>query len=185
MELKNLILLLIDELGGKVSSKTKIQKLCYFYSIISKKDFSYRPHYYGPYSPKVEKALSELRGIGLLDINEHSFGVNHQGFEVVRYDYAINGFGQEVVCKVREQHNQEIEEIRDFVSKLKKAGDPDYFELSIAAKAFYILNKEGKALTNLSIIEKAKDFDWHITDDALTKAIELLSVLGLVERKGQ
>lgn len=185
MDLKNLILLLIDEFGGKISSKTKIHKLCYLYSIIYKKDFGYKPHYYGPYSPKVENALDELKGIGLLDVNEQSFGINHEGFEVIRYDYSINRFSQEVLNKIRISDLVEIKEIKNFVSKLKEIGDPDYFELSIAAKAFYILNKEGKPLTSTSIIDKAKEFDWHITENALNNAIELLVKLGLVERKGE
>lgn len=182
MDLKNLILLLIDEFGGKVSSKTKIHKLCYLYSIIYNKDFGFKPHYYGPYSPKVENALDELKGIGLLDIKEQSFGFNHQGFEVVRYDYSLNKYSCEVIHKIRDSYKEEINKIKDFVSKLKKAEDPDYFELSIAAKAYYILRKEGKPLTDELIVEKAKEFDWHITKDTLDKAIELLIMLGLVNK---
>ena len=176
MNIDEVILFIISELGGKVSSKTKLQKLCYFYSILSEKDLGFRPHFYGPYSPLVEKTLDELQGIGLIDKQTHHLGENNYGFEVIRYDYSINEYGKQVIEDITPEP-----ELMAFLQKIKEVGDPDYLDLSIAAKAYFVLKREGKPLTVEEIKNKAARFNWKISSDNINKAIKILEEFGLVK----
>ncbi len=179
LALNDVILLIISDLGGEIQSKTKLQKLCYFHSIKTGKDLGFRAHYYGPYSPLVEKKLDELEGIGLIEKKTQSFGeIYRNGFGVVRYDYKMTKYGQEVVSAIGS--NQEKELLTKFLKKIKELGNPDYLELSLAAKTYFILKKEGKPLTYESIREKAKIVDWEINEKDINKATKLLEKLKLI-----
>jgi len=63
---------------------------------------------------------------------------------------------------------------------LLEAGDPNYFVLSIAAKADFILGKRGKAMTRTEIIREAEKFDWDIQEGSLRSAVDFLEKLGMV-----
>jgi uncharacterized protein YwgA len=177
MDINEIILFLISQLGGSISSKTKIQKLCYFYSILSGRKLGFIPHYYGPYSPQVATALDELEGIGLVDKKIENLGESSEGFEVKRYDYEINKYGSQVVERIKE--GQDKEDLTGFVGQIQSVGDLSYFDLSIAAKAYFILKRENKNLTHDEISKKAKNFNWNINKPSIERAIKLLKKLEL------
>lgn len=179
MKPSEIILLIISGLSGKVSSKTKIHKLCYFYSIITGKDLGFRPHYYGPYSPLIERSLDELEGIGLLEKNTSRFGGVSNGFEVVRYDYTISKYGSQVLEKV--VNDPDEKSLKRYVKAIENAGNPDYLDLSIAAKAHFVLESEGQSLTPDEIRKKAKEFGWNISANDIEKAVKLLEKLDLIK----
>jgi uncharacterized protein YwgA len=181
MDVNEIILFMISELGGKISSKTKIHKLCYFYSICSNRDMGFRPHYYGPFSPQVEQALDELEGIGLVDKKVDHLGESSEGFEIKRYDYIINEYGKEVEALIKD--SQEKQELKNFLGMIREAGDPGYLDLSIAAKAHFIFKKENRAITPDEIQKKARGFGWNIGPAAIRRAEKLLSQLELIELK--
>jgi len=58
--------------------------------------------------------------------------------------------------------------------------DPNYFVLSIAAKADFILGKRRKAMTRIEIIREAEKFHWDIQEGSLKGAVDFLEKLGMV-----
>ncbi len=124
MDIKYLLLRLMDEEGGCIESKTKIQKQLYFLSKKLDLDFGFKPHYYGPYSPIVAEALDELVGSGFATLQVKTYGIDTQrGFEMSRYDYSISESGKKLLKELGKSDEQII--IRDFVNKLESIGNPD------------------------------------------------------------
>jgi uncharacterized protein YwgA len=179
MKIYELILAMLSEFGGRLTGRTKIQKLCYFYSILKNRGLGFRPHYYGPYSPAVENALDELEGIGLIDKKIKLLGENSTGFEVKRYDYEITRYGHQVVQSIN--NSQEKKDLKEFAEHIKKIEMPGTMDISIAAKAYYILDREKKSLTGEQIRKKAELFGWDIDPDSIDKAENFLQAFGLVE----
>jgi uncharacterized protein YwgA len=178
MKIYEIVLLMISEFGGKLPGKTKIQKLCYFYSVLNDKEMGFRPHYYGPYSPIVENALDELEGLGLIDKGVERLGENQEGFEIKKFHYWITKYGRQVVDTIGD--NQQKKELEKFIEKVKKTGLPDTTDISIAAKAYYILQRENIPLTDDEIRKKARAFGWDINSDSINKAANFLSAFGLI-----
>jgi len=180
MKIYEIVLLMISGLGGKLGGKTKIQKLCYFYSVLKGKKMGFKPHYYGPYSPAVENALDELEGIGLIDKQVENFGENSDGYPIMRCDYEITRYGKQVVQATGD--SKEKKELQEFVKKIDKIGLPETMDISIAAKAYYILQRERKTLTFGEIRKKAGDFGWDIKHASIDKAVNFLKDLEVVKR---
>ncbi|MCP5109043.1 MAG: hypothetical protein GY950_37020 [bacterium] len=180
MKIYEIVLLMISGLGGKLGGKTKVQKLCYFYSALKGKRMGFKPHYYGPYSPAVENALDELEGIGLIDKQVENFGENSDGYAITRYDYEITKYGEQVVDATGD--SIEKKELQEFVKKIGKIGLPDTMDISIAAKAYYILQREKRTLTFGEIRKKAGDFGWEINHASIDKAVNFLKELEVVKK---
>ena len=72
-KIKKVILYIIANLGGRLSSRTKLVKLLYFIDLRAKQqlgrkitDIGYIYHYYGPYSPSIINAVHELEEEGII-----------------------------------------------------------------------------------------------------------------------
>jgi len=175
------VLSVIAGFGGQVRGRTLLQKRAYFVSQLSGVDIdlSYDAHYYGPYSAAVDNSVVRLKSLGFLLEENIGFGVASGGFEVKRYDYRITEDGNRILeaLKVKEDYRK----IEGACGAILKAGDPNYFVLSIAAKADFILGKRGKAMTRTEIIREAEKFDWDIQEGSLRSAVDFLERLGLVQ----
>ena len=159
MKTRHVLAVLLHASGNSISSKTKIQKEMYFLSQLLNEDFAFRAHYYGPYSPMVEQALDELIGAGFLEVKREDYGLNYQrGFEVKRFDYHLKPSGEKLAEELEEQHSSEVSTIWDFVAKMEAVGNPDYLDLSVAAKVFFILDKQGEKMTTDEIKKDARGF---------------------------
>ncbi len=178
MKIYEIILLMISEFGDRISGRTKVQKMCYFYARLKNREMGFRPHYYGPYSPAVENALDELEGIGLIDKKIEIIGENPAGFEVKRYDYEITKYGKQVVDTIEDC--QEKRDLQEFVRKIKMIGIPGTIDISIAAKAYYILERENMPLTHEEIRKKAEAFGWNIDSNAINRAAAFLKESGFI-----
>ena len=184
MKIRHLILMLLDACGGKINSKTKLQKEIYFLALLLSRDLGFKAHYYGPYSVEVENALDELIGAGFVDIKRDIWGIDTRyGFENKRYDFSLTESGRKFVRILAEESSDEYKVVKTFVEKLKEMGDPDYFSLSIAAKAYFILDKEGKLLTKEQIREKAREFGWKVGENDIDIAINILKNLDFVKEQ--
>jgi uncharacterized protein len=178
MKIEDIVILIISELGGKLSGRTKIQKLCYFYSIITGRKMGFIPHFYGPYSPQIETALDELEGIGLIKKYSERLGENPNGFDRIRYNYWITKYGKQVVDMIGD--NDERNQLKEFIEKIELIGIPSASDLSVAAKAHYILNKQNKPLTDNEIRKRAETLGWDISTESINKAINFLTEFGLL-----
>lgn len=178
MEPRHLLLMILDACENKIQSKTKLHKIAYFTSIILKEDFDFDAHYYGPYSQQIEDGLGELIGLGFLDVNILSYGTDSNiGFEKKRYDYQVTQSGKQISDHIKGKYSQQYSTIAQSVKKLKDKG---YIELSIAAKAYFILNKENQPLTLEQIRSKAREFRWNIAGPEIESAVQILEELELV-----
>jgi hypothetical protein len=178
MKTRHVLAILLHASGNSISSKTKIQKEMYFLSKLLDEDFAFRAHYYGPYSPVVEQALDELIGAGFLGVKREVYGLDYQrGFEMKRFDYHLTPSGEKLAEELEEQYSSEVSTISEFVEKMEAVGNPDYLDLSVAAKVYFILDKQGGKMAIDEIKKEAREFDWQINEDDVSKAVDILKQL--------
>jgi len=176
--------MLLKASGEKIESKTKLHKELYFISLLLNKDFGFKAHYYGPYSQEVEQGLDELIGAGFVDVKCDSYGINQKkGFEAKKYEFYLSNVGRKLLDRLIEEYPKENKTIKEFVDNLKDIGDLNYISLSLAAKAYYIIDKEGKSMTYEQIIEKAKAFGWDVDVSNIDEAAKILLKLGFIQGK--
>ena len=186
MQTRNITLLALDAFGGKISGKTLFTKRIYFLAEILAKELGYYAHYYGPYSDEIAGNITILKNLGFIKEESHGFGLyNGAGFEVRRYDYELTGEGRNAVRWLREQRPREAKEIDEAVSRIREAGELDYIELSIAAKAYLILKQANRPLTPQDITAQAKNFSWTVDDHQIQSGVKFLEKLNLISVKKQ
>jgi len=180
MEARHLLLMILDACGKRIESKTKLHKIAYFISIILKKDFQFNAYFYGPYSRAIEEGLGELTGTGFVNVNICSYGVDSaHGFERKRYSYEITETGEGLLEHLKTQYSNEYKTIKKKADILK---GENYVNLSIAAKADFILNEENQPLTPDQIRTKANKFNWKISSAEIESAIGILENLDFVRK---
>lgn len=172
---------LIDASGGEIQGRTLLQKRAYFVSVLVGQGVSlgFDAHYYGPYSATVDGTIAEMNNLGLVEEANTGFGVMSGGFEMRRYDYRLTLDGKRIIGAI--SSSQDYSEIKAAYEKILAAGDPNYLELSIAAKAYFILRKKKVPMTTAELAEEAKSFRWDIKPASLSKAVEFLRNLGLTQ----
>lgn len=174
-------------MGGSIRGKTKLQKTMYFLGKLSgcMDELGYRPHYYGPYSPDIAEAADRLRSLGFLNQTVSTGGwVDSHGFEVARYDFSLNEDGCRVAKAKARRESKLWKKLTQAADTLKKAGDVDYVELSIAAKTDFMLRKKGKAKID-ELVKLAGAFGWTVKKPEVAKAAKFLESLDLVEIAAQ
>jgi uncharacterized protein YwgA len=180
MNAMQFVLALIHASGGRsVQGRTLLQKRAYFVSEISGIDpgLKFDAHYYGPYSAVVDGTVTQLKNLGFLEESTTGFGVVSGGFEMRRYDYKLTRDGLSIVEPITK--TAEYGRIRQALEKMADGGDPNYVELSIAAKAYFILRKQQKATSKSELISLAKRFNWSITPESLESGVKFLQNVGL------
>lgn len=181
------LLLALDALGGSVRGRTMMQKKVYFLGLLTGEleSLGYRPHYYGPYSPTVADAVTQLKVLGFIREETKSAGVSdNSGFEVARQDYSLSDDGRAVVERAKRREAEMVRKLQEAARRLGAAGEVSYVQLSIAAKINYILKARGTRLTPEAIREAARDLGWPLDPDEVRQAVEYLSKLDLVSFEG-
>jgi hypothetical protein len=176
------VLSLISGFGGQIQGRTLLQKRAYFVAQLAgvQIELGYDAHYYGPYSSVVDNCVARLKSLGFIAEDNLGFGITApSGFEMKRYDYRITSDGKRILASL--QNTEDYKRIERACIAIREAGDPNYFVLSIAAKADFILGKRRKAMSRDEIIREGQKFDWDIQGDALNNAVNFLDRLGLVE----
>jgi len=171
---------LIDASGGSIQGRTLLQKRAYFTQLIAglEIDLGYDAHFYGPYSQIVDNTITNLKNLCFLQENAIAYGVNNTGFEMKRYDYKLTPDGQEIASKLR--GSAEYTKIVNAVDRLSRAGNLNYMELSVAAKAYFILKRKKEGLSKSEISAEARKFDWNISATSLESAVSFLDKLGVI-----
>jgi uncharacterized protein len=180
MQLRDLVLFAHDAFRGRISGRTALQKIVYFLSVILEEDAGYNPHYYGPYSPKVAEANSELKELNYINEKSSVYGYTSQGFEMIKYDYCLTPDGLNLLERKKKLHSSEWESVSKIADKILKAGNMDYMELAMAAKAYIIIDREGGKADKAVIKSKAKQLGWSISDAGLDNALTFLEKIELV-----
>ena len=180
MKTPHFVLCLIDACGGSVQGRTLLQKRAFFVGELSSLELDFNAHYYGPFSAQIDSAVSQLKSLGFLDEAPIGFGVARGGFEMKRYDYRITEDGREVVEMLKEQSSDDYKRISQTLEMIRAAGDPDYVELSIAAKAYFILKEGSRPMSRDELLREAERFDWSIAAGSLDRAVDFLERLKMV-----
>lgn len=182
MRAPDFVLCLLDASGGSIQGRTLLQKRAYFVSVLMGQDepFGFTAHYYGPYSPIIDSAVTQLKSLGFIDEATIGFGATSgEGFEVKRYDYRLTEDGRKIAAALKAANQDDWQRICGILKLLEEAGAPNYIELSFAAKAFFVLRAKKKAMKREELIREAKSFDWKIPASSLERALSLLEQVGL------
>ncbi len=181
------VLLVLEQSGGKIQGKTLLQKLTFFGALAVEPSLpqrlGYRAHYYEPYSATVDDAVGRLESLGFVEESRTPFGVlGNKGFEVKRFDYELKEDGKAVAARLKQRYGKESDAIRTIATKVTEAlKELDYVDISIAAKAYFLLRQKGGAMSFEEIRETARTFSWTIDETQLDKAVRLLKDMGFVE----
>lgn len=188
---RNIILIAIDAFGRKIEGKTMLQKRMYFLAELLKQryredpGFEHNAYFYGPYSSSIANDLTKLVNYRLVRENIIDFGTfNSSGFEVRKSEFELTPAANAAISWIEKQHPGEAKRIREIVQEIKSStGSLDYFDLSIAAKAHWILHKFREPMTSESVAREAKKLSWDVTDKQIEKGFTFLEKLGLVKAK--
>jgi uncharacterized protein YwgA len=181
MKATDFLLCVIDASGGIVNGRTLLQKRAFFLSELTGIDAELRfdAHYYGPYSSTVEGTTTQLKILGFIQEASTGFGVVSGGFEIKRYDYSLTDDGRRLVGRLR--NTQEYKAIESGMQRMIEAGDPNYIELSIAAKAYFLLKKKGDEMSTSELQREAEKYSWSISPQSIDRAVHFLESLGLAK----
>lgn len=188
MNARDVVLLVLHAFGDSMQGKTLLQKRSYFVALLCgwEKTMGFDAHYYGPYSAEIDNALGQLKALGFVDESRSRFGfAGDGGFEVSRYDYTLTSDGRRIASLRKRKDAVAWRAVREAVRKIKDAGDPNYVELSIAAKAYYLLDQKGAPATAEALIRLAEGFGWQITREQMVRSWEFLKELGLIHILGE
>jgi len=176
------VLVLSYKAFDDMKGKTLLQKRVYFLSVMLGIDLGYEAHYYGPYSEQVATLNMEMKSLGYVSESASAWGYDQRGFEMARYDFKLTEVGERTAARKIAAEPDLWQRIRDAVSVVKQAGDLDYMELSIAAKAFYVLSELKGTAAIEDIAAMIPKFGWTVTPEQLEKATDFLSRAHLVRK---
>ena len=103
------------------------------------------------------------------------------GWEVAHVDYLVTDKGRDAVRFLDAKHSAECALVRSAIRQVLSAGSLDYIELSLAAKAAWILESQGKAVNAVGIASAAGRFGWQVSGNQVERATKFLRTLDLAE----
>lgn len=180
MHIQDLILLVIGSKKRKsLRGRTTLQKKLYFLSILERVNLGFGPHYYGPYSSLVAENLDILVSARFLKEVTETFSTDQNIFgEIRRHTYSLTSDGKDVMSEIEQE-----DEYTDWEKRLDTLNSHplanDFNTLSIAAKVYYIVNRQGKTMTE-QIREIANEYGWRVNDSDIEGVLSFLEALSLV-----
>jgi uncharacterized protein YwgA len=179
---RDVLVLAYKAFDGDMRGKTLLQKRVYFLSVMLGIDLGYEAHYYGPYSEQIATMNSELKSLGYVSESSSAWGYDQRGFEMARHDFKLTELGTRLADRKAEQHSELWNQIQKASAVVTQAGDLDYMELSIAAKAYYVLNKLNGKATLEDIAGMLPKFGWSVSDKQLERATDFLAKANLITK---
>lgn len=181
MKARDIVLIVLASYEGRIRGKTMLQKVCYFADVIADLDLGFKAHYYGPFSPLIEQGVAESKNLGFVEEETLGFGVYNQFLgEMRRYDYKLTSDGMAVAQDLKRREPAAFQTISDIAKRIRNTGNPDYRELSIAAKTFFIARKKDGPITPMEIEQQAGALGWELSGESIERAIDLLKKLDVV-----
>ena len=161
---------------GIVRGRTLIQKKMYFLSVLTREDFGFRPHFYGPYSSMVSTALGTLIEADFIEETRVRYGIPTTFGEMNRFDYSLSESGRHVIS----QRPEIVDPFRPYVDRINESGiASDINNISIAAKVHFILADQGEATIG-QIRQQADNLGWNISRRSVDRVVDYLGKLNLV-----
>ena len=168
----DLVVSILRSNGGKIESRTVIQKLSYFANLRLRIDgIAYRDYFTGPFSTGVALALENLASCLFVRETVRAMPIEH-------YTYELADDGRDWADMVEEESPGEHGTVMSVVDACKKHGGLEARPLSCAAKAHFILGAGRGRGTPAEIRELARDFGWNMTDQEIERGMALLGELG-------
>jgi len=180
---RDVLILAYKAFEGDMRGKTLLQKRVYFLSVMLGIDLGYEAHYYGPYSEKVAALNLELKSLGQVSESSSAWGYDQRGFEMARHDFKLTDVGARLAERKATELPRLWSRTRKAAKVISKAGDLDYMELSIAAKAYYVLNKLNGKATLEDIGGMLPKFGWSVSTEQLDRATDFLAKADLVTKE--
>ena len=87
--------------------------------------------------------------------------------------------GRRAAERKAQAHPDLWRQLKGGVEVLRQAGDLDYVRLSIAAKAFFLLNQKHAPVDERELPELAKSFGWAVSVDQIRDGLAYLRKLNL------
>lgn len=182
MNIRDLLLLIVDAAGDKVEGRTIAQKLGYFVALELDRDLGYQAHYFGPFSRDVEEALALGVFAGDLEDTVVRFPDWYGGPDALRHSYSLTDEGRERVEELKKEYAGDAERIRSTVEAIGNA-IPEYKQqaLSAAAKIHFIVNEQGHPVAPAQIPQLARHLGWRLSQDEVNHTVNVLRGLDLVQ----
>jgi uncharacterized protein YwgA len=179
---RDTVLLISEAVGDEVGGRTLMQKLAYFSGLELDRNLGHRPHYYGPYSSKVEDALNNAVIAGELHETVERIPDWSGGPDLRKYTYTLEDKGRERAQRVIDEHPEEWSRIRASVTKIKEVlPDLDQKMLSSAAKTYIIIAETEEGVSEKEIPQLAKRLGWGLTPAQVKHTVEILHKFDLLE----
>lgn len=179
---RDTVLLIALAVGGEVGGRTLMQKLAYFSAHELGMALGHRPHYYGPYSAKVEDALNNAVIAGELHETVERLPDWSGGPDLLKYRYTLPERGLERAERLLVEHPKEWECIHAAVSRIKEVlPDLDQKTLSAAAKTYLIVDETEGGVSEDEIPKLARRLGWTLTTAQVGQTVEILHKLNLLE----
>ncbi len=182
MHIQDKILLVVgSEEGSGLQGRTILQKKLYFLSVVLKDNtLGFGPHYYGPYSRLVAENLDILVNARFLKEVTETFPTDENIFgEIRRHTYSLTSDGKDVMGEIeKDDVYADWKHALETLNRQPLARD--FNTLSIAAKVYYIVNRQKRATTE-QIQQVAKEYGWNIDDSQIEKVRSFLEALSLIK----
>lgn len=173
--------ILLRAAGGEIQGKTVLQKLAYFLGVKEGRNLEFAPHFYGPYSRKIEYALDILTYSGDIMETTTQLGVNLEGWPVKETTYALTSQGQEYAESAVGEYPETEKLASDLVERARgwdRGLSPQ--PLSLAAKVHFLCHRPGTMPSVAELERAAGKVGWKLGERDIRSALELLRHLELV-----
>lgn len=163
-----------------------MQKLAYFTALGLNVSLGHRPHFYGPFSVKVEDAVANAVIAGELHETVERIPHWRGGPDLRKYTYDLTELGKQRVDDLIEHNASEWDHVRDPVHAIKDVLPTlDQTTLSSAAKTFLIISESDTGVAVSKIPSLAKRLGWDLEPHQVKNTMSLLKQLGLVAGPGK
>lgn len=174
MQEAELILSVLGSSDGSIDGRTAIQKIAYFCSIKTDVNMGYKPHFYGPYSPRMAGLLESLVSAGYIGEK-----VTFTAQDRTMYSYYLTKDGRKIANLIRKKEPEQYAIVTGVVDKCRKTVKNDINTLSMAAKVYFLLSQKGEKITYGEAKEMGKTFGWQLTNKKVNDGVKLLTSLEL------
>ena len=179
---RDMILLITHAAGDQVGGRTVMQKLAYFTALGLNTRLGHRPHFFGPFSSKVEDAVGNAVIAGELSETTDRFPDWRGGPDVLKYTYQLTQSGKERVDRLIEDSSNEWDHVRDSVHGIQHVlPGLDQKTLSAAAKTYLIISASEAGVDEGEVPNLARRLGWELNADQVSNTVKLLEQLDLLE----
>lgn len=179
---RDMILLITHAAGDRVGGRTIMQKLAYFTSLGLNTGLGHRPHYFGPYSSKVEDAVVNAVIAGELHETVERLTDWRGGPDVLKYTYDLTTSGKARVDRLIEHSSADWDRVRDSVQAIQAVlPGLDQKTLSAAAKTYLIITESDEGVDEADVPVLAKRLGWELDAAQVRDTVALLDRLDLLD----